>query len=151
MRWVLGLLMVMSVGRALAQETPASNEEFERQYGATAYDQAVIRFNTDIQDFPAWEVFESRVLSKIPPGTMGRCYALSGGSLKPVDVSRVRFDKVTGEGWKKTTGKGWRLLRADRTFVEYRVNTKDRMLVRMEGVKPRLFFAQTRRICEFPL
>ena len=151
MRWVLGLLVVVMVGHALAQETPVTNDDFDRRYGANAYDQAVIRFNTHIQDFSSWKVFESEVLSQIPPETAGTCYALSGGSLKPVDVSKVRFHNIIGTSWKKTTGKGWRLLRDDRTFVEYRVNTKDHMLVRMEGTKPFLFFAQTRKICEFPL
>jgi hypothetical protein len=52
---------------------------------------------------------------------------------------------------KRTPGDGWRNFRKDRTFVEYRFNQKSNVLLRLEGVKPRFFFASTKRICEFQL
>jgi hypothetical protein len=52
MQWAVGLLLVVMFGRALAQETPASTEELEAQYAESAYDQAIVKFNTDIKDFP---------------------------------------------------------------------------------------------------
>jgi len=54
-------------------------------------------------------------------------------------------------GWQQTTGKGWQQTHADRTFIEYRYNEKAGVLLWVEGVSPRFFFAYTRKMCELPL
>jgi hypothetical protein len=66
-------------------------------------------------------------------------------------MAKVKFAGLAGRGWEQTSGNGWRLRRKDRTFTEYRVNPQDGLLSRIEGVKPRFFFASTKRICEVPL
>jgi hypothetical protein len=53
--------------------------------------------------------------------------------------------------WQKTAGKGWQQTQTDRTFIEYRYNEKARVLLWVEGVNPRFFFAYTRKMCELPL
>jgi hypothetical protein len=68
-----------------------------------------------------------------------------------METMEVEFTGMESGRWEKTSGKGWRLLRKDRTFTEYRVNLKADLLLRIEGVKPRFFFASTKRICEFYL
>jgi len=68
-----------------------------------------------------------------------------------METMAVAFEGFEGEGWQKTSGKGWRLSRPDRTFAEYRINQKTDLLMRIEGFKPRFFFAITKRICEFRL
>ncbi len=148
MRWMLiGLLLIASFGHAVADE----GEPIEESVGESAYDQVIVRFNASIKSFPSWTAFKTGILEKIPQGKRGTCYRLTGGGANPVDVTRVAFKDGTGRGWKVTPGNGWRQSRADRTFVEYRVNEKTRTLLRAEGVKPRFFFASTTQICEFPL
>ena len=151
MRWLAGLLLLALLGRALAQETPASTEELEAYDATAAYDQAIIRFNKNIKEFSTWDAFKAEVLSLLPRDTVGSCHALTGETMKPVEVTRVPLPVVEDEGWQKTSGKGWRKRNKDRTFIEYRVNEKAGVLLRIEGVRPRFFFAYTRRICEFPL
>ena len=153
MRWpmwcmIFGWLLLASFGNAVAQEESDIEEE---PIEDSAYDRAVLRFNSDIKAFDSWEAFKAEVLSKIAPGTSGVCYELTGRTFNPVNVTQVKFQGLEGTGWKKASGRGWRQSRKDRTFIEYRINEKARMLLRAEGVKPRFFFAHTKRICEFPL
>ena len=148
MQWMLiGLLLVASCGLAVADEGEALNETIEE----SAYDQAVLRFNSTIKSFASWNRFKADVLERLPQDRSGTCYRLTGIGANPVEVTQVAFQNGTGDGWKKTSGNGWRRSGKDRTFVEYRLNEKARMLLRAEGVKPRFFFASTTRICEFPL
>jgi hypothetical protein len=150
MQWAVGLLLVVMFGRALAQETPTSRD-MEGRSVDSAYDQAIVTFNTDIKDFPSWEAFRAEVLARIAPGTMGRCYERTTSSMNPTQTTSVPFQRVEEEGWQKTSGKGWRKSREDRTFIEYRVNASARRLLQIEGVKAWLLPVQTRKICEFPL
>lgn len=142
----VGCLFLLSCGLALAQEG-----EIEQPKTPRAYDQALLRFNTNIQSYPSWEAFKTEVLTKVPLGTPGTCYELTGDAFNPVETMQVEFKGLAGEGWQKTAGKGWRLTRKDRTFTEYRINLKAGILSRIEGVKPWFFFAITKRICEFQL
>jgi hypothetical protein len=151
MQWAIGLLLVVMCGRALGQETPVSTGEWEVPSVVNAYDQAIVKFNTDIKDFPSWEAFRTEVLARIAPGTMGRCYERTTSSVNPTQITAVPFQRVEEEGWQKTSGKGWRKSREDRTFIEYRVNASAHRLLRIEGVKVWLLGVQTRQICEFPL
>jgi hypothetical protein len=151
MQWTVGLLLVVMCGRALAQETPASREEMEAPSIDSAYDQAIVKFNTDIKNFPSWEAFRTEVLARMAPGTMGRCYERTSSSMNPTQITSVPFQRVEEDGWQKTSGKGWRKSREDRTFIEYRVNASARRLLRIEGVKVWLLGVQTHKICEFPL
>lgn len=153
MRWMLGVLLclVLSLGNAYAQETPAPNQALEEESAARAYDQTIARFNTGIKDFPSWEAFAAMVFPRMAPGTLGKCYEYTGGATQSVIVTVVPLPTVKDESWKKTTGGGWQQVQDDRTFSEYRVNEKARVLLRMEGVKPRFFFAPSPKICEFPL
>lgn len=151
MRWIVGLLLLVSLGRALADETPVSNETLEEPAVVNAYDRAIIRFNTDIKNFSSWETFKAEVLSRVNLGTVGRCYESTGGAMNPVKTTTVKFQTIENNGWRKTSGMGWRKHEKDRTFVEYRFNKKRRLLLRIEGVRPRFFFAYTKRICEFPV
>jgi hypothetical protein len=144
----VGYLLLLSCSFALAQEGDVIVEESSTP---NAYDQALLRFNTNIKSYPSWEAFKTAVLSKFLPGTPGTCYELTGGSFNSMETMTVEFAGLRGEGWQKTSGKGWRLSRKNRTFIEYRVNPKAGMLSRIEGVKPRFFFARTKRICEFQL
>ena len=146
MPWVVGLLLLLLPGYALADENP--EEEIQEQAQANTYDEAIIRFNTNIKSFASWEKFKAEVLSKASTGT---CYALTNDSANPVEITTVEMQLSSSTGWKKTSGNGWRLNKKDRTFAEYRLNTKSGVLMRAEGVKPRFFFASTRRICEFPM
>jgi hypothetical protein len=148
MRWLVGVLLLVSLGRALAQETPASTEELEKQYALEAYQQVTVRFNTNIKEFATWEAFKAEVLSLMTPDTMGRCYALTGDT---VQVTTVRFPGMEDNGWRKTSGNGWRWNKKDRTFIEYRINTKAGVLLRAEGAKTMFFITQTKKICEYPL
>ena len=150
MQWAVGLLLVVMFGRALAQETPTPRE-LEGPSVDSAYDQAIVTFNTDIKDFPSWEAFRTEVLARMAPGTMGRCYERTTSSMNPTQITSVPFQRVEEEGWQKTSGKGWRKSREDRTFIEYRVNASARRLLWIEGVKAWLLPVQTRKICEFPL
>ena len=51
-------------GRALAQDNPAGSEQMEAENARRASDQAIVKFNTDIDDFPSWELFEAVVLAR---------------------------------------------------------------------------------------
>ena len=150
MRWVVGLLLLVSVSRALAQETPVINDEL-KQKALEAYKQVITRFNTHIKKFSSWDAFKAEVFPMVSPDTFGNCYELTGNAMNPVKFTMVKFQRVEDEGWQKTSGKGWRQNKKDRTFIEYRFNNKADVLIRIEGVKPRFFFAHTRKICEFPL
>jgi hypothetical protein len=148
-----GLVLVGLLNQALAQsENPTANQEQAEQNATQVYDQAIIRFNTAIKDFASWEAFKAEVFAKVVSGTLGRCYALTGSAMQPVQITMVRFDSVEDSGWQETLEKGWRrYTKADRRVVEYRVNAQAGILLRMESVKPKFFFAYTQKICEFPL
>ena len=151
MQWAIGILLIAMLGRALAQETPTTTEEWERKDAHNAYDQAVVRFNTDIKDFPSWDAFKTEVLSKVLPGTMGRCYKRTNRAMSPTQITQVSFQGMEGDHWLKTSGNGWRKYREDGTFIEYRLNKPARLLLRIEGVKAWLLPMQAKQICEFPL
>jgi hypothetical protein len=151
MQWAIGLLLVALLGRALAQETPASNKELEMERTENSYDQAVVRFNTNIKGFPSWEAFKTKALSKVLPGTMGRCYERTNSAINPTQITRVPFQGMEEDGWQKTAGNGWRKHREDGTFIEYRLNEPARQLLRIEGAKAWWLPVQTKKICEFPL
>lgn len=149
MWWMVGLLFVGLLGRALAQEGAAGTEPMEAEEAVRSSDRAIVRFNTAIKDFPSWETFETAVLSQVVPGTMGTCYAYLGGAVRVTTEPLPREEK--GTEWKKTAGKGWQQSKKDRTSIEYRVNEKAGVLLWIEGVNPRFFFASTRKMCELPL
>jgi hypothetical protein len=149
MRWVVGLLLWALVGYAMADED--AEELKVEQPVVGAYEQVTVRFNTNVQRFSSWEVFKAEVFSRLPVGTSGRCYEPTEARIKPVNVTTILFQEVTGNRWQKTSGNGWRQYKNDRTFIEYRVNEKAGVLLRAEGVKPRFFFAGIKKICEFPL
>ncbi len=148
MSLIVGFLFFISLNSAQADEDPDLIQQPEID---TAYDQALLRFNTGIQSFPSWEAFKTAVFAAVPPETPGRCYEWTGNRLSETEVTQVVFEAPTGDDWQKTSGKGWRQQRKDRTFTEYRVNQKAGLLIRIEGVKPRFFFASTKRICEFKM
>jgi hypothetical protein len=147
--WVVGLLFCVFGDRALAQESPVDTD-LDVPEAVRAYDQAVIRFNTNVQAFPSWAAFQAEVLTKIAPGTSGTCYEISGSRMRTGKITQVPFQGMSGEGWEATSGNGWRQVKEDRTFIEYRINDKANLLVRLEGVK-KFLFSQTKRLCEFPL
>lgn len=153
MRWIVGVLLclALSLGKAQAQETAAPNQALEAENAARAYDQAIARFNTGLKDFPSWQAFTALVLPSMAPGTLGKCYEYTGGATQSVLVTIMPWRPLEDGHWQKTTGGGWQQVRDDRTFIEYRVNEKVGVLLRMEGVKPRFFFAPSPKICEFPL
>ncbi len=148
MSLVAGLLLLVSCSLAQADE---DQDAIEQPDTNTAYDQALLRFNTSIQSFPSWEAFKTAILAAVPPGTPGRCYVWVPSMLSQTEITEVTFEAPTGDNWRKTSGKGWRQRRKDRTFTEYRVNQKARLLLRINGVKPRFFFANTKQICEFEM
>ena len=80
---------------------------------------------------------------------MGTCYLYQGGTVRVTMEPLPRTAKETG--WQKTAGKGWQQTQADRTFIEYRYNEKAGVLLWVEGVNPRFFFAYTSKMCELPL
>jgi hypothetical protein len=143
----VGCLFFLLCGFALAQE----GDIIEPPRTPSAYDQALLRFNNNIQSYPSWEAFKAEVLAKVPLGASGTCYELTGNMYNSMETTEVHFEGFNSDRWEKTSGKGWWLLRKDRTFTEYRLNLKAGVLMRTEGVKPRFFFANTKRICEFPL
>jgi hypothetical protein len=149
MWWMVGLVCIGLLGRALAQDSRGSTEEIEVENAKRAVDWAIVRFNTDVQDFPSWEVFKTTVLSQVMPGTLGTCYGYSGGTVQVTREPLPREDKEAV--WQKTTGNGWQQVQKDRTVIEYRVNTKAGLLLWIEGINPRFFFAYTRQMCEVPL
>lgn len=148
MSLAVAFLLLISFGLPQADEDPDIIKEPDAN---TAYDQALLRFNTGIQSFPSWDAFKAAVTSAVPPGAPGRCYEWTGSMLSQTQITKVTFETPTGDGWRKTSGKGWRQMRKDRSFTEYRVNQKVGSLLRIEGVKPRFFFASTKRICEFEM
>ncbi|MDH3602517.1 MAG: hypothetical protein OEU26_23120 [Candidatus Tectomicrobia bacterium] len=153
MRWpmwcmIIGWLLLASFGTVVAQEDEG---DVTQPVADSAYDQAILRFNSGIKAFDSWEAFKAEVLSKVAPGASGECYALTGRMIDPVEITQVNFQGIEGKGWKKASGHGWRQSKKDRTFIEYRINEKARVLLRAEGVKPRFFFARTKKICEFPM
>jgi len=135
--------------RALAQDSPGESVQMEVENARRASDQAIVRFNTDIEDFPSWELFEAVVLAQVTPGMLGTCYTYQGGTVRITMEPLPRVDKESG--WQKTAGKGWQQTQTDRTFIEYRYNEKAGILVWVEGVNPRFFFSYTRKMCELPL
>jgi hypothetical protein len=152
MRWmVVSLILVALCGRVGAQETPVETEGPERQGANAAYEQAVRMFNSHIKAFPSWEAFKTEVLSRIPLGTPGRCYAPTGKIMQPVKSAPVTFSPPPDDGWHQTSGHGWRRRQHDPDFVEYRVNEHAKMLLRLESNRSLFFFASAKRICAFPL
>ena len=149
MWWIVGLLLMGMFGRALAQDNPAGSEQIEVEEARKASDQAIINFNTAIKDFPSWELFEAVVLAQVVPGMMGTCYTYQGGTVRVTIEALPRVEKATG--WQQTAGKGWQQTQTGRTFIEYRYNEKAGVLLWVEGVNPRFFFAYTRKMCELPL
>ena len=149
MWWIAGLLLMVVFSHALAQDNPGESEQMEVENARRASDQAIVRFNTDIAAFPSWELFETVVLGQVTPGMLGTCYTYQGGAVRITMEPLPRVDKETG--WQKTAGKGWQQTRTDRTFIEYRYNEKAGVLLWVEGVNPRFFFAYTRKMCELPL
>ncbi len=153
MRWVVGLLLMALLGRApvsLAQEEDSVLEP-DAIGEEQAYNQIIARFNKNIKRFASWDAFKAETVAKISPKILGSCYKSTGGSTKAVEVTKIGMPTVADEGWRETRGKGWRQQKKDRTFIEYRVNTKAGVLLWIEGVKPRFFFAHTKKICELPL
>jgi hypothetical protein len=151
MQWMVALLLLASFGRALASETPVSTDELERSDTTRAYEQAVRRFNTNIKTFASWDDFKAEVFLRLPPEASGSCYESTGSPMNPVKITQTTFQSPEDNDWQATSGKGWRQYKEDRTFVEYRLNEKTNTLLRVDGVKPRFFFAITKRLCEFPL
>ena len=149
MWWMVGLVLLGWLGWALAQDGGGRNEEMEVENARRASDWAIVRFNTAIQDFPSWQAFVTAVLAQVAPGTVGTCYVHRGGTVYVTQEPVPRAD--TAVLWQKTPGHGWQQMRHDRTFIEYRFNTKAGLLLWIEGVNPRFFFAYTRRMCEVPL
>ncbi len=149
MWWMVGLLLMGVFGRALAQDNSAGSEQMEVENARRASDQAIINFNTAIQDFPSWELFEAVILAQAVPGMMGTCYTYQGGTVRVTIEPLPRVEKETG--WQQTAGKGWQQTQTDRTFIEYRYNEKAGVLLWVEGANPRFFFAYTRKMCELPL
>ena len=147
--WMVGLVLIGLLSRALAQESPAGSEQMEAEEARRSSDWAIVRFNTNIKDFPSWEAFKTAVLAQVVPGTLGTCYAYSGGTVQ------ITMEPLPGEekdtGWQKTTGKGWQQFTKGRRFIEYRLNEKAGVLFWIEGVNPRFFFAYTRKMCELSL
>jgi hypothetical protein len=136
-------------GGALARDNAGGSEQMEVENARRASDQAIVKFNTDIEDFPSWELFEAAVLAQVTPGMLGTCYAYQGGMVSVTMEPLPRVDEKIE--WQKTAGKGWQQTQTDRTFIEYRYNEKARVLLWVEGVNPRFFFAYTRKMCELPL
>jgi hypothetical protein len=66
-------------GRALAQDNPGGSEQMEAENARRASDQAIVKFNIDIDDFPSWELFEAVLLAQVTPGLLGTCYTYQGG------------------------------------------------------------------------
>src|SRR4029450_6220763 len=145
MWWMVGLLLMGGFGGALAQDNSGESEQMEVENARRASDQAIVRFNTNIDDFPSWELFEAAVLTQVTSGMLATCYTYQGGTVRITTEPLPRVDK--GTGWQQTAGKGWQQTQTDRTFIEYRYNEKARILLWIEGVNPRFFFAYTRKMC----
>jgi len=76
---MVGLLLMEMFGRTLAQDTPAGSEQLETEEARRSSDQAIVRFNTHIEDFLSWELFEAVVLARVTPDMMGSMLYVSGG------------------------------------------------------------------------
>ena len=100
MQWVIGLCLVVLLGRVQAQETSDPTQELEKAYTESAYEQVIVRFNTDIKDFPSWQAFKTEVLSRVLAGTLGRCYERTTSPMQPVQITRC-FCKV----WRMGNGR----------------------------------------------
>jgi hypothetical protein len=151
MDWVVGVALVVWLGSSMAQEGASPQLEWSALEATRAYDAAVVHFNTHPQEFASWKAFQEAVWATIGPGALGRCYAQTGRPMQPVEITEMLLPRESEDGWQPTAGKGWQREVAARTFIEYRVNTKARVVLRHESVKPWWFFAHTRQICEFPL
>jgi hypothetical protein len=151
MWWLIGLLFLLSVEPVQADETPVPEDLQRRQAASQAYEQAIVRFNTNIQGFDSWAAFKAAVFSRLEPNASGHCFELTGSSIEPITITAATFQEASDGEWQETPDNGWRKRNKDRTFIEYRVNVKEGVLLQMEGVNPRFFFASTRRMCEFPL
>ncbi len=151
MLWVMGLLLLVLLGRVLAQEESEGSGELEARPEVEAYEQVITRFNTNIKAFASWDALKAEVLPRVSADTVGSCYELTGKAMQPVEVTAVRFDMGGDADWRQTSEGGWRHRKKNRRFIEYRFNEKANVLLRVEGVKPRFFFATTKRICEFPM
>jgi len=149
MWWIVSLLCMGVFGHALAQDNTGGSEQIEVENARRASDQAIVRFNTDIEDFPSWELFEAAVLARVTPGMLGTCYTYQGGMVRVTMEPLPKRDKATG--WQKTAGKGWQQTQTDRTFIEYRYNEQAGVLLWVEGINPRFFFAYTSKMCELLL
>ena len=151
MRWLMIIFLLGAVGLAWADEGEEPEVDEEEVAAVEAYEGVILRFNTNTKSFSSWNAFKTAVLSQLPPGVLGNCYVQTSGAMQKVAVTRVKFQPVEGAGWQQTSGNGWRKTGPKRTFVEYRFNQKAGVLLQVEGVKPRFFFAYTTQICEFPL
>ena len=143
---IAGWLLLILCGVALADETL---DEYQEPETADAYDRALVKFNNNIKSYDSFEAFRTDILNKVPLGTPGKCYELTGAIWNPIEITRVAFDGLDDEGWRQTSGRGWRMEGEGRQFKEYRVNIKANLLSRVDGVKPRMFFGGRNRICEF--
>ena len=143
------MILVAMSGHVYADETPVFEDIQQRQAAEQAYEQAIVRFNTNIQPFSSWEAFKEDVLSRLERGALGRCYKLTGSSIEPVVITDAFFHQTFDGSWHATSGNGWRQRHRDRTFIEYRYNSETDELLWIEGVNPRFFFAATQRLCEF--
>lgn len=149
MRCVVVVVLLLALyGVAQADEEPV---EEAPPNSVIAYEGVVRRYNTHTESFASLREFKAAVLAKLPPNASGLCYELTGNSMQPVNIFKIPFQPLEDDGMKRTSGDGWRDLKKDRTFVEYRLNAEANVLLRLEGSKPRFFFATTRRICEFKL
>ena len=145
--WCMIFVILLGLtGRVMAQESRAGSEQLEAEEAAQASNRTIVRFNTDIRNFDTAEAFQKAVLSRVPSGAMGTCYASSGGMTQATREPLPWEDKEAA--WKKTVGKGWEQFRKDRIEIEYRFNEKANVLLWIENVKPRFFFAYTRKMCE---
>ena len=91
MRWIVGLLLMGVFGRALAQDNPGGSEQREAENARRTSDQAIVKFNTDIADFPSWELFEAVVLAQVTPGLLGTCYTYQGGTVHVIQLRRIQW------------------------------------------------------------
>ena len=137
MWWIFGLLLMGVFVRALAQDNPGGSEQMEAENARRASDQAIVKFNIDIDDFPSWALFEAVVLAQVTPGLLGTCYTYQGGTVHVTMDPLPRAEKATV--WQKTAGKGWQQTHTDRTFIEYQYNEKAGVLLGSRRCQPMVF------------
>ena len=149
MQWVIGLCLVVLLGRVQAQETSDPTQELEKAYTESAYEQVIVRFNTDIKDFPSWQAFKTEVLSRVLAGTLGRCYERTTSPMQPVQITRCSAKcggwGMGGDLWYTGAAE----FKANKTFIEYRFNVKAGVLLRVEGVKTWFLPRKPRRCVNF--